>query len=203
MTDTPHAREAQIVTGDPSPAGESPATSRWSRPHHTRLWAVLGVAALIAVLAATAAVVVPRILDGGRPSAGGLATAATAATSAPCAASPEPHLLPVWARGGFSSPEPVIPYVTGDRGSIVGILWSTHDPLRVPPGNPQNKILWVAKTGSGPLTIAARHDGDGHSVRLTVDLGPSIVDLPEPGCWSFSLTWHGGQDHTNLRYVAS
>jgi hypothetical protein len=47
-----------------------------------------------------------------------------------------------------------MPYVMGDRGDIVAILWADYDPLHTPPqANINNKILWVSKMiPGGPFT---------------------------------------------------
>ena len=99
-----------------------------------------------------------------------------------------------------------MPYVLGDRGQIVAILWADHDPLVVPPAaDRNNKILWVARAGSGgSLRIDAHLLGAGRSVTRTVDggPGPSIIDLPEPGCWSLDLTWGRQHDHLQLEYAS-
>jgi hypothetical protein len=31
--------------------------------------------------------------------------------------------------------------------------------------------------------------------------GPSLVDLPSPGCWRLTLTWSGRRDSLDLRYL--
>jgi hypothetical protein len=98
-----------------------------------------------------------------------------------------------------------MPYVMGDRGDIVAILWSEHDPLVVPPAAERNnKILWVARVSSaGPLKMRARLTGSGASAARRVDggPGPSVIDLPAPGCWSFDLTWGEQHDHVRLEYA--
>ena len=102
-----------------------------------------------------------------------------------------------------------MPYVMSDRGDIVAILWSDHDPLRAPPlATRSNKILWVAKAVSGPFTplrIRATLDGTNQTVTRQVagGPGPSIIDLPAAGCWSFNLNWSGHHDQLALRYSAS
>jgi hypothetical protein len=100
-----------------------------------------------------------------------------------------------------------MPYVMGDRGDIVAILWADHDPLRTPPlANINNKILWVSKMIPGgpftPLRIQATLDGTNQTVTRQVagGPGPSIINLPAAGCWSLSLSWSGHQDHLSLRY---
>ena len=102
-----------------------------------------------------------------------------------------------------------MPYVVGDRGDIVAILWADHEPLHVPPlAHVSNKILWVSRVNQGaftPLRIQATLDGANQTVTRQVPggPGPSIIDLPAAGCWSFSLSWSGHHDHLSLRYSAS
>lgn len=109
-------------------------------------------------------------------------------------------VLPAWARGGFSDPEPVQPHVLGDHGEIVGVLWG---PLSAPP-TPDlgNKILWVAREPSGgPLVITAHRGTEPPTVQVLPDgPGPSNVDLPAPGCWTLDLTWPGHTDSVRLPY---
>jgi hypothetical protein len=100
-----------------------------------------------------------------------------------------------------------MPYVMGARGDIVAILWA--DPLHAPPlAARSNKILWVSRLDgqlAAPLWIRATLNGTGRAVTREVagGPGPSIIDLPAAGCWSFALSWSGHQDHLELRYVAS
>ena len=103
-----------------------------------------------------------------------------------------------------------MPYVVGDRGDIVAILWADHDPLHAPPlAQRNNKILWVAKmVPGGPFTalrIQATLDGTSQIVTRQVPggPGPSIINLPAAGCWSLNLSWSGHHDHLTLRYSAS
>jgi hypothetical protein len=123
----------------------------------------------------------------------------------PCSRHYPSRPLPSWERAGFNPPTLPMPYVMGDRGDIVAILWSEHDPLVVPPASDRNnKILWVARVGWGaPLQIQARLTGSDRSATRTVDggPGPSIVDLPAPGCWSLELTWGEQHDHVQLEYA--
>lgn len=115
--------------------------------------------------------------------------------------------LPEWAGAGFSAPEPSVPHVLGDAGDIVAIVWVAEHPLSAPPqAGKNNKILWVARTGAadGPLVIRATSARTGETVSRTVEPapGPSVVDLPSPGCWSFDLAWGGHHDHLRLGYAA-
>lgn len=117
-------------------------------------------------------------------------------------------VLPVWARAGFSGPRPRIPHVLGRSGQILAIVFGY--PLRSPPApGRNNKILWVSRTlpkTPAPLWIRAqRMDGSrplGAPIRQIVPggPGPSIVDLPEAGCWRVKLSWSGRTDVLDLAY---
>ena len=102
-----------------------------------------------------------------------------------------------------------MPYVLGDRGDIAAIVWAAHDPLVVPPAaDKSNKILWVSRVSTGdgaPLRIKAELTVTGETVTRTVvgGPGPSIINLPAPGCWSFDLTWGRHHDHLRLKYVSA
>lgn len=135
------------------------------------------------------------------------ASASAPATTKNCPSSITPRTLPAWARAGFQPPTMPMPYVMGDRGDIVAILWA--DPPHAPPlATVNNKILWVARTASGtftPLRIRATLDATGQTVTRQVagGPGPSIIDLPAAGCWSLGLSWSGHQDHLALHYASS
>lgn len=97
-----------------------------------------------------------------------------------------------------------MPHVIGAAGNIVAILWATSDALHAPAlPNRANKILWVSRVSSGPMTIRATLAGSTRTD--TVDLpdgpGPSSVDMPAPGCWTLHLSWSGHTDQLSLRYV--
>jgi hypothetical protein len=102
-----------------------------------------------------------------------------------------------------------MPYVMGARGDIVAVLWADRDALHAPSlANRGNKILWVSRLGqqpAEPLRILATLNGTGRTVAREVigGPGPSTIDLPAAGCWSFDLSWSGHHDHLELRYVAS
>jgi hypothetical protein len=113
--------------------------------------------------------------------------------------------LPEWARGGFSFDGAGVPHVLGRRGDIAAILFGRR--LTAPPRpDASNKILWVSRieiTAPGQtLVIDARRDGSADVVRREIGSGPgpSIVDLPAPGCWRLTLTWAGHTDTLDLIY---
>ncbi len=106
--------------------------------------------------------------------------------------------LPTWARAGFGPDGLHTPHVFGAHGAIVGILFVQ---LRAhQPAGTNNKILWTAQDGYGTLHITARLEGSHTTATRTVNLGPSIIDLPTAGCWRMTLTWSGHRDTIAFRY---
>jgi hypothetical protein len=130
---------------------------------------------------------------------------ATPSSAADCAASVRTAALPPWARAGFTPPGQAVPYVLGVEGDIVGVLFG--QPLQAPPpsGDRKNKILWISRLASDgdALRIEARLTGSGQTTRREVaeGPGPSIIDLPAPGCWEFSLSWSGHRDQVYVPYA--
>jgi hypothetical protein len=142
------------------------------------------------------------------------AAIAQAAPSKPaaCSSSVRKAVLPVWARGGFSSPRPVMPQALGRSGNIVAILWADRDPLVSPPlADRNNKILWVARLPwaysnlwiRAQRMLGARNVGRPVSRVLQGGPGPSIVNLPAPGCWRLALRWSGRSDSLDVRYAVN
>jgi len=117
-------------------------------------------------------------------------------------------VIPVWARSGFSGPNPRVPYVLGRSGRIVAILFGY--PLRSPVGpHRSNKILWVPRTPATTPTalwIRAQRLAAGQPVGAAVEHvvrggpGPSHLDVPQPGCWRLTLSWAGRTDSLDLAY---
>jgi len=149
------------------------------------------------------------------PTSGGQAGAsqagaaqAGAVTSNGCAGQPPVSPLPAWARAGFTPADQAMPHVMGQAGDIVAILWANRDALHSPSlPDRRNKILWVSRvplTVLDPLVIKATLAGSTRTATVSVPggPGPSIIDLPAPGCWTFHLSWSGHADELKLRYVA-
>lgn len=142
-----------------------------------------------------------------RASAARASTAPAAAASNGCAGQPPVSPLPVWARSGFSPPDQAMPHVMGEAGNIVAILWADRDALHSPSlQDRRNKILWVSRipfAAPNPLLIRATLPGGARTVTVSVPggPGPSTIDVPAPGCWTFHLSWSGHTDQLKLRYV--
>jgi hypothetical protein len=128
--------------------------------------------------------------------------------SAPCRPHVADGVIPTWARAGFSSPQPAMHYELGVRGRIVALLWA-YPLLSPPPKTHNNKILWVSEVppGSSPLVITAQRmlgtASTGAPVKRLVEggPGPSIINLPAPGCWRLNLQWSGHTDGMDLSYL--
>lgn len=120
-------------------------------------------------------------------------------TSSSC--SVQNSVLPTWARAGFTDPKPVMPHVLSDNGKIIAILWSRSHPLNAPPLHDQNnKILWVSPDYGIPLVIHARLGDTTVTRKVAGGPGPSIIDMPRAGCWTFDLSWGGHHDTLRLPY---
>lgn len=165
---------------------------------------VLGYAAILAMTATVGACASSNV--------GAASTTPSSPTpTATCAAQLTPATLPPWARDGFSQPTQPVKYVLGDKGQFLAVVFG--DPLRAPnPAGHGNKILWVVKPVTFPhasnsgssdnLLIHATLVGTSESVERVVPggPGPSLIDLPKPGCWSLDLNWSGLTDHLALLY---
>jgi hypothetical protein len=168
------------------------ASTAWTDAHATRPHRIrtgLAVAAsVIAVAGGATAITLTRGED----------HTTTPAGSSACTGNISTATLPTWARAGFSPDGLHTPHVFGTKGEIVGILFvelRAHQPDGI-----NNKILWVAKDGHGTLHISAKLEGSNTTATRTVNLGPSIVDLPAAGCWQMTLTWPGYSDTIALQY---
>ena len=98
---------------------------------------------------------------------------------------------------------------TADHGDVAAVLFGY--PLRA--GHPQdraNKILWIvrqARDGS-ELTLTGHRLGTDHpSVTYHQpddsnpgEIYPSIIDVPTPECWQYTVAWHGHTDQIELPY---
>ena len=117
-------------------------------------------------------------------------------------------VLPRWARAGFTEPRPRMPHAIGRRGDIAALMFGF--PLTAPPRRRiSNKIRWVSRPAvdrSSDLRISAqrmyrtRRIGRPVHRRVAGGPGPSIVDLPRPGCYRMTLRWSGHVDRMHLRY---
>jgi hypothetical protein len=98
---------------------------------------------------------------------------------------------PVWAQGGWShvvgTPWPV-PWAMATPGDAVAYLMAGRELVEgssMRSDSTSNKVLWVTEDPVA-FVVEGRPLGETHPV-VTVSGGPSIVDLPAAGCWTFQL----------------
>jgi hypothetical protein len=123
------------------------------------------------------------------------------ASRSACAGNLTTAPLPAWARAGFSPAGLRTPHVISQHGQILAVLFV---PLRVhQPAGTNNKVLWIAKTGYGPMRINAALQGTSRTATrvLPNGPGPSYVNMPAAGCWQMNLTWSGYHDSIALPYA--
>jgi len=97
---------------------------------------------------------------------------------------------PAWAQGGWThtkgTPWPV-PWAMAVPGDAVAFVFAGELVAGSGPRSDgsQNKVLWVVKDPAS-FVVEGRPLGQARPV-VTVDGGPSIVDVPTPGCWTFQV----------------
>ena len=120
------------------------------------------------------------------------------------------------ARQSLPCPAPAQRELVGSRHRIVGHSFGWPEPFRSPPLlDRHNKILWeLQRTGqaadTADLLITASLNGSEIVIHRRVEghvtpgrSRPSIIDMPEPGCWTFTLAWGAERDTVAVRYRTS
>jgi len=101
-------------------------------------------------------------------------------------------LPPVWAQAGWSQPTApwTVPWALGTGGNTVAYVFAGQLVAGSSPRSDgsNNKILWVAR-GATPNFVVEAHPLGAAQPVVSVAGGPSIVDVPTSGCWSFHLSW--------------
>jgi len=102
---------------------------------------------------------------------------------------------PNWAQAGWTvakgEPWPV-PWTSDASGDAVAFVFATRLVAGASPrvDGSTNKVLWVLREGQ-PFVVEGRPEGKTAPV-VTVPGGPSIVDVPTAGCWTFRLIPNDG-----------
>ena len=97
---------------------------------------------------------------------------------------------PGWSQGGWShtdgTPWPV-PWTAAASGDAVAFVFAGRLVAGPSPrvDGSANKVLWVLREPV-QFVVEARPSGKATPV-VTIPGGPSIVDVPTPGCWTFQL----------------
>lgn len=110
---------------------------------------------------------------------------------------------PAWAQGGWShaigTPWPV-PWAFGTHNDTVAYLFATQLVAGVSPrvDGSNNKVLWQAKDYPSGANVVVEASPLGQSDPVvTIAGGPSIVDVPSAGCWTFRLSWSTNGVHSS------
>lgn len=110
---------------------------------------------------------------------------------------------PAWAQGGWThakgEPWPV-PWAFGTPSDTVAYLFAKQLVAGEGPrvDGSQNKVLWEAKDRPSGANVLV----DGHPLGklqpvVTIAGGPSVTDVPTPGCWTFRLSWAANGQHSS------
>jgi hypothetical protein len=117
-----------------------------------------------------------------------------------------PDTLVTWA--GHNAPTG-LPYAVARPAIAAAFLFGYPLHVRAAGASATNKILWVVGTArTGDLAIEGTPLGrSAPVVRYSFppnsgpgEIYPSGVDVPEPGCWSFTLRWAGQTASIDLLY---
>lgn len=100
---------------------------------------------------------------------------------------------PLWAQGGWNVEKGgpwTVPWALGTGGDAVAYLFATQLVAGSSPriDGTNNKVLWVAKGDPSNFVVEGLPPGRSQTV-VSVNGGPSIVDVPTAGCWTFRLLW--------------
>jgi hypothetical protein len=110
---------------------------------------------------------------------------------------------PLWAQGGWTHTKGTpwgVPWALGTQGNTVAYVFATQLVAGASPrvNGTNNKILWVSEdsTSGAGVTVEGRPLGQTQPV-VTIQGGPSIVDVPTAGCWTFRLSWSASGQHSS------
>src|SRR5258708_30893021 len=100
---------------------------------------------------------------------------------------------PAWAQGGWTHVKGTawgVPWALGTGGDALAFVFANQLVAGSSPrvDGTNNKVLWVAKGSPTNFVVDGIPPG-GTQPMVTVNGGPSIVDAPSPGCWTFRLSW--------------
>jgi hypothetical protein len=80
-----------------------------------------------------------------------------------------------------------VPWTYGSPPDAIAYVWTT--PLVA---GATNKVLWVVDGSPNSFVVIGTPQGEAEPV-VSVLGGPSTLDLPVPGCWSFTMRWLEGE----------
>jgi hypothetical protein len=104
---------------------------------------------------------------------------------------------PVWAQGGWTHPNATpwpVPWAFGTNNDTVAYLFTNQ----LVTGVSQNKVVWEAKASPSGVNVKVEgHPMGASQPVVTIAGGPSITDVPTPGCWTFRLSWGANSEHSS------
>ena len=100
---------------------------------------------------------------------------------------------PRWAQGGWhvaNAQRWPVPWAMASSGDALAFMWATQLVAGSSPraDGTNNKVLWVVNGTPDRFVVEGRPLGKARP-EVTLPGGPSIVDVPSAGCWTFRLTW--------------
>ena len=115
--------------------------------------------------------------------------------------------VPAWT--STANPPTDVPHVLSPQRNVAAFVFGY--PLRARRHDGRaNKILWVVREPRNhrPLRITGHRPHSRHHmapVAIPADsapgeIYPSVINVPMPGCWRFTLTWDGHRATIRLRY---
>lgn len=109
---------------------------------------------------------------------------------------------PKWAQGGWSHTSGTlwpVPWALATSSDALAFLFATRLVAGASPrvDGSNNKVLWLMRDAAA-FGVEGRPIGQSNPV-VSVEGGPSIVDVPQPGCWSFKLIAKGSD--TRVRTI--
>ena len=86
----------------------------------------------------------------------------------------------------------------GTPNNTLAFVWGSELVASASPrlNGSSNKVLWVAKDAEWGFVVEGRPLGKSQPV-VTIAGGPSIADVPLPGCWTFRLSWGSNGQHSS------
>jgi len=110
---------------------------------------------------------------------------------------------PTWAQDGWTHTKGTpwgVPWALGTQSSTVAYVFATQLVAGTSPrvNGTSNKILWESRDNpsGAAVTVEGRPLGQSQPV-VTIAGGPSIVDVPTAGCWTFRLSWSASGQHSS------
>ncbi|HKV87630.1 MAG TPA: hypothetical protein VJT78_06500 [Candidatus Dormibacteraeota bacterium] len=110
---------------------------------------------------------------------------------------------PKWAQDGWNHQEGspwLVPWAFGTQKTTIAYVFA--DQLVAGPSprvdGTSNKVLWEARdlpSGAGVMVEGNPYGKSQPTIGIAG--GPSIVEVPTPGCWTFRLTWSAGGGHAD------